>query len=295
MSFASTLATHFAQLTLGMTEDQVVANMGKPTDSQQGSGNRSGMLWKPAEAPDPAKSTKKKPGKEAKSSKTAHATEPEVFAVAYFVSGKLTDMDCSEVPPKTHELTIANAHRIRVGQSAAEVEQILGPPAETKPLNDNVRNQWRHGKDRLSVVLKDGVVWHISSTLASLPLLSFEKTNEDRINQALANLTSGDEKRPSWPPSIRGRSGVRRVEGSRGVEGPAPALALEAAPTDIPRRIGPAPLGNRRQRRHVHCHPQWPRREIERLWARYQQDQAGDRPAGAAAAHPKARWHDCCV
>ena len=192
---SSTLATHFVQLTLGMTEDQVVAIMGKPSDTQQGSGNRSGMLWKPAAAPEPAKSPKKKPGKEAKPSKTPQATEPEAFAVAYFVCGKLTDMDCSEVPPRTHELTIANAHRIRVGLTAAEVEQILGPPAETKPLNDNVRNLWQHGKDRLIVVLKDGVVWHINSTLASLPLLSFEKTNEDRINQALANLTSGDEKR----------------------------------------------------------------------------------------------------
>jgi len=57
---SSTLATHFAQLTLGMTEEQVVAIMGKPSDTQQGSGNRSGMLWKPAAAPDPAKSTKKK-------------------------------------------------------------------------------------------------------------------------------------------------------------------------------------------------------------------------------------------
>ena len=115
----STLAGHFAQLAAGMTEDQVTQIMGKPTDSQARQRRALRMVWiltpTPAE-PASSKTPAKKPAKESRESKPSNpskSTEREVFALVFFVNGKATDLDCSEVPPKNHDLTLANEHRIR--------------------------------------------------------------------------------------------------------------------------------------------------------------------------------------
>jgi hypothetical protein len=152
------LKPNFEKLSLGMTEQEVQAQV------DRASAGRSGMTW----------------------------LLDQKFAYVIFQDGKAIELDCSEVVAPNRDISPANYRRIHVGMELAGVEAILGPAAEKNDQSGSDRYTWHQGKVTLAVVVRNGKVTAKTSSIKDVPLVHFEKTADDRFDAALANLTSAD-------------------------------------------------------------------------------------------------------
>lgn len=179
----ASLASNFAKLKPGMTEAQVQEILGAGGKSEKASAGRSALIWEYLDGR---------------------------FAYVIFQDGKATAMDCSEVPPADHKLTPALFHRIRVGMELADVRKIMGSDGEASQARKDAKYTWRENRDSVGVVMHDGKVSEVLGTLKDKPLVSFEKTGEDKLGDALATLgsTSADKKSIQKALELLGRTPV---------------------------------------------------------------------------------------
>jgi HEAT repeat protein/outer membrane protein assembly factor BamE (lipoprotein component of BamABCDE complex) len=166
---ASALAANYAKLKPGMTEQQVQDILGATgVQFVKASAGRSALVW---EYPD---------GR---------------FAYVIFQDGKATSMDCSEVPPADHHLSIGLLRRIHLGMDLATVQKLMGSDGEATPINNGVRHKWKEGREDIVVITQNDKVSQIFGTMEKKPLVSFEKTADDKLAEAIALLTSATDKK----------------------------------------------------------------------------------------------------
>jgi outer membrane protein assembly factor BamE (lipoprotein component of BamABCDE complex)/HEAT repeat protein len=151
---------------LGMSEEEVTKIMGEPTKTERASAGRSGLLWE----------------------------DGEDFALVLFRDKKAAVKDASLLPPASKDITRALFGRVHKGMSRAQVTALLGAPTEEMNGDTLV---WRQGGKHIMVRFtggKDEVTVRTSSEDRT-PLLSFPKTDRDRLDAALAELRTFDAKR----------------------------------------------------------------------------------------------------
>jgi hypothetical protein len=158
----------FESLKPGMSEDEVQAVLGPPTSTEKASAGRSALVWR----------------------------DKNKFAFVVFRDGKAQDMDCSEVPPRSKDISRAMYERVVNGMDLKAVEALLGPVQESMEQGEGMRHIWRQGNADLHIVLgKDGKVIAKYSNYGNAPLVTFESTADDKFNDALAGLRARDLKK----------------------------------------------------------------------------------------------------
>jgi outer membrane protein assembly factor BamE (lipoprotein component of BamABCDE complex) len=157
--------TKLDKVELGMSEEEVTKVMGEPTKTERASAGRSGFLWE----------------------------DGEDFALVLFRDKKAAVKDSSLLPPASKDITRALFERVRLGMTKAQVNALLGPP--TEPNGDDP--VWRQGSKYIALRFLGGkdAVGVRGSSEQKTPLISFPKTDRDRLDAALAELRTLDAKR----------------------------------------------------------------------------------------------------
>ena len=177
---AGELKANFEKLRPGMVESEVEAIMGRPTAREVASGGRSGFVWLP----------------ESK------------FAFVIFQDGKATEMDSSETPPKNHDINATNVHRIVLGMDIAAVQAIFGPEQQKDGKHGNERYFWRQGNQHLTVVMRNDKVELKTSSVDKESLVHFEKSTDDKLETAIANLSSPEKAKVRAAFDVLGRTPI---------------------------------------------------------------------------------------